>query len=298
MSQAQIIDGKLHAGRVRDKVATEVEVLLRDRNLKPGLAVVLVGTDPGSEIYVRSKGEQTLAVGMHSVTYRLPEETSEADLLALVGQLNVDPAIHGILVQFPVPAHIDPIKVQAAIDPDKDVDGLSIANAGRLAIGLAGLIPCTPLGCMIMLRETLGDLRGKSAVVVGRSNLVGKPIAQLLLRADCTVTIAHSRTTDLPAVTREADVLVAAVGRAEMVRGDWIKPGACVIDVGMNRIPSRRPKAAAAGKTIVVGDVAFEEASAVAGWITPVPGGVGQMTVACLLQNTLLAAKRQNGLAV
>lgn len=297
MSEAQIIDGKIHAAKVREQVAADVAMLKRDHGLQPGLAVVLVGTDPGSEIYVRSKGEQTLAAGMHSVTHKLPAETSQADLLALVAALNADPLIHGILVQFPVPDHIDPILVQAAIDPDKDVDGLSVANAGRLAVGLPGLIPCTPLGCMIMLRETLGDLRGKSAVVIGRSNLVGKPVAQLLLRADCTVTIAHSRTTDLPAVTRGADILVAAVGRPEMVRGDWIKPGGVVIDVGMNRIPSRKPENAAAGKTIVVGDVAFKEAKKVAGWITPVPGGVGLMTVACLLQNTVTAAKRLNGLA-
>ena len=297
MSEAQIIDGKVHAAKVREQVAADVAMLKRDHGLQPGLAVVLVGNDPGSEIYVRSKGEQTLAAGMHSVTHKLPPETSQADLLALVAALNADPAIHGILVQFPVPDHIDPILVQAAIDPDKDVDGLSVSNAGRLAVGLPGLIPCTPLGCMIMLRETLGDLSGKSAVVIGRSNLVGKPVAQLLLRADCTVTIAHSRTTDLPAVTRQADILVAAVGRPEMVRGDWIKPGGVVIDVGMNRIPSRKPENAAAGKTIVVGDVAFKEAKQVAGWITPVPGGVGLMTVACLLQNTVTAAKRLNGLA-
>ena len=297
MSEAQIIDGKVHAAKVREQVAQDVAMLKRDHGIQPGLAVVLVGNDPGSEIYVRSKGEQTLAAGMHSVTHKLPAETSQADLLALVAALNADPLIHGILVQFPVPDHIDPILVQAAIDPDKDVDGLSVSNAGRLAVGLPGLIPCTPLGCMIMLRETLGDLRGKSAVVIGRSNLVGKPVAQLLLRADCTVTIAHSRTRDLPAVTREADILVAAVGRPEMVRGDWIKPGGVVIDVGMNRIPSRKPENAAAGKTIVVGDVAFKEAKQVAGWITPVPGGVGLMTVACLLQNTVTAAKRLNGLA-
>ena len=297
MSEAQIIDGKVHAAKVREQVAEDVAMLKRDHGVQPGLAVVLVGNDPGSEIYVRSKGEQTLAAGMHSVTHKLPSETSQADLLALVAALNADSAIHGILVQFPVPDHIDPILVQAAIDPDKDVDGLSVSNAGRLAVGLPGLIPCTPLGCMIMLRETLGDLRGKSAVVIGRSNLVGKPVAQLLLRADCTVTIAHSRTNDLPAVTREADILVAAVGRPEMVRGDWIKPGGVVIDVGMNRIPSRKPENAAAGKTIVVGDVAFKEAKQVAGWITPVPGGVGLMTVACLLQNTVTAAKRLNGLA-
>ena len=275
MSEAQIIDGRILAAKVRDQVCEEVLALRRDHGLQPGLAVVLVGDDPGSEIYVRSKGEQTQAAGMLSVTRRLPSETTQAELLAIVAELNADRTIHGILVQFPVPAHIDPIVVQAAIDPDKDVDGLSVINAGRLAIGLPGLTPCTPLGSMIMLRETLGELRGLNAVVVGRSNLVGKPMAQLLLQADCTVTIAHSRTRDLPAVTRQADILVAAVGRPEMVRGDWIKPGATVIDVGINRIPSRRPKAAAAGKTIVVGDVAFEEAKQVAGWITPVPGGVG-----------------------
>jgi methylenetetrahydrofolate dehydrogenase (NADP+) / methenyltetrahydrofolate cyclohydrolase len=296
MSDAQIIDGKVLAAKVRDRVAEEVAALKRDHGLQPGLAVVLVGNDPGSEIYVRSKGVQTLEAGMHSVTLRLPEETTQAELLAVVAELNADPAIHGVLVQFPVPAHIDPIVIQAAIDPDKDVDGLSVTNAGRLAVGLPALTPCTPVGCMIMLRETLGELRGKTAVVVGRSNLVGKPMAQLLLQADCTVTIAHSRTRDLPSVTRQADILVAAVGRPEMVRGDWVKPGAAVIDVGMNRIPSRRPKAAAAGKTIVVGDVAFDEAKAVAGWITPVPGGVGLMTVACLLQNTLTAARRLNGI--
>jgi methylenetetrahydrofolate dehydrogenase (NADP+)/methenyltetrahydrofolate cyclohydrolase len=258
--------------------------------------VVLVGNDPGSEIYVRSKGEQTEAAGMRSITHRLPAETSQAELLALVAELNADPTIHGILVQFPVPLQIDPIVVQAAINPDKDVDGLSVTNAGRLAIGLPSLVPCTPVGSMIMLRETLGELRGLQAVVVGRSNLVGKPMVQLLLQADCTVTVAHSRTRDLPSVTRGADILIAAVGRPEMVRGDWIKPGATVIDVGMNRIPSRKPKAAAAGKTIVVGDVAFEEAKQVAGFVTPVPGGVGLMTVACLLQNTVTAAKRQNGI--
>jgi methylenetetrahydrofolate dehydrogenase (NADP+)/methenyltetrahydrofolate cyclohydrolase len=297
MSEAQIIDGKALSAKVREAAAAEVARLRAKHGLQPGLAVVLVGNDPGSEIYVRSKGTQTLDAGMHSLTLRLPDATTEAELLGVVAELNADPAIHGILVQFPVPPHIDPIKVQAAIDPDKDVDGLSVINAGRLAIGLPGLIPCTPLGCMIMLRETLGELRGANAVVIGRSNLVGKPVAQLLLRADCTVTLAHSRTRDLPAIARSADILVAAVGRAEMVRGDWIRPGATVIDVGMNRIPSRRPKGAAAGKTIVVGDVAFEEAKAVAGHITPVPGGVGLMTVACLLQNTVTAAKRLSGIA-
>jgi methylenetetrahydrofolate dehydrogenase (NADP+)/methenyltetrahydrofolate cyclohydrolase len=296
MSEAQIIDGKVFSAQVRERVASDVAALRRDHSLQPGLAVVLVGSDPGSEIYVRSKATQTLEAGMHSVNLRLPEATTQDELLAVLSRLNADPAIHGILVQFPVPPQIDPTVVQAAIDPNKDVDGLSVFNAGRLAVGLPGLIPCTPLGCMILLRETLGELRGARAVVVGRSNLVGKPIAQLLLQADCTVTIAHSKTKDLPEVTRCADILVAAVGRAEMVRGDWIRPGATVIDVGMNRILSRKPKAAAAGKTIVVGDVAFEEAKQVAGWITPVPGGVGLMTVACLLQNTVTAARRLNGL--
>ena len=296
MSQAQIIDGQAFAANLRERIAGDVAALIRDHGLKPGLAVVLVGEDPGSQIYVNSKGVATEAAGMLSVTRRLPESTTQDELLALVGELNVDPTIHGILVQFPVPAHIDPVVIQAAINPDKDVDGLNTINAGRLATGQPALVPCTPVGCMMLLEDALGDLRGRHAVVIGRSNLVGKPIAQLLLRADCTVTIAHSRTRDLPSVARLGDILVAAVGRPEMVRGDWIKPGAAVIDVGMNRIPSRRPKAAAEGKTIVVGDVAFEEAKEVAGWITPVPRGVGPMTVACLLQNTVTAARRLNGL--
>ena len=296
MSQAQIIDGQAFAAGLRERIAAEVAGLVRDHGLKPGLAVVLVGEDPGSQIYVNSKGVATEAAGMLSVTRRLADTTTQDELLALVADLNADPAIHGILVQFPVPAHIDPVVIQAAISPDKDVDGLNTINAGRLATGMAGLVPCTPLGCMMLLEDALGSLRGRHAVVIGRSNLVGKPIAQLLLRADCTVTIAHSRTQNLPAVARLGDILVAAVGRPEMVRGDWIKPGAAVIDVGMNRVPSRRPKAAAEGKTIVVGDVAFDEAAAVAGWITPVPRGVGPMTVACLLQNTVTAARRLNGL--
>jgi methylenetetrahydrofolate dehydrogenase (NADP+)/methenyltetrahydrofolate cyclohydrolase len=296
MTEASLIDGKAFAANLRLRVADEAAALVRDHGVKPGLAVVLVGNDPASEIYVRSKGEQTLEAGMHSVTRRMPAETTQAQLLAVVAALNADPAIHGILVQFPVPAHIDPLVIQSAIDPDKDVDGLNPVNSGRLASGLPALTPCTPLGCMLLLKDALGDLRGKHAVVVGRSNLVGKPIAQLLLQADCTVTIAHSRTVDLPAVTRLGDILVAAVGRAEMVRGDWIKPGAAVIDVGMNRIPSRKPKARAAGKTIVVGDVAYDEALGVAGWLTPVPGGVGPMTIACLLLNTLTAARRRLGL--
>jgi len=296
MSQAQIIDGKVTAERLRAEVAQEVAALKAQHGLQPGLAVVLVGEDPASEIYVRSKGEHSKAAGMHSVTHRLPADVNQADLLALVDQLNNDPAIHGILVQLPLPKGLDEKAVIEAINPDKDVDGLHVINAGRLAQGLPALIPCTPLGCMILLRETLGDLSGKRAVVVGRSVLVGKPVAQLLLQADCTVTIAHSRTQDLPAVCREADILVAAVGRPQMIKADWIKPGATVIDVGINRVPFRDPVKAAAGKTKVVGDVAYKEALDVAGHITPVPGGVGLMTVACLLKNTVTAAKRIKGL--
>jgi len=296
MAEARIIDGKVLAGAVQARVTEDVARLKAEHGLTPGLAVVLVGEDPGSQVYVRNKGVKTLEAGMHSVTHRLPAETTQEELLALVATINADPAIHGLLVQFPVPPHISQAAVVAAIDPDKDVDGLHVVNAGRLASGLPGLAPCTPVGCMIMLRETLGELRGLKAVVVGRSNLVGKPVAQMLLAADCTVTIAHSRTRDLPAVCREADILVVAVGQPELVRGDWVKPGATVIDVGMNRLPSRDPEAAAAGKTRLVGDVAFEEARQVAGAITPVPGGVGLMTVACLLRNTLTAARRQHGL--
>jgi methylenetetrahydrofolate dehydrogenase (NADP+)/methenyltetrahydrofolate cyclohydrolase len=277
-------------------VAAQVAELKTSHGLQPGLAVVLVGADPASEIYVRSKGEHSLAVGMHSVTHRLPADTSLHELLRLVGELNVDPLIHGILVQLPLPKGLDEKAVLAAINPDKDVDGLHVVNAGRLASGQPALTPCTPLGCMILLRETVGDLAGKRAVVVGRSVLVGRPIAQLLLQADCTVTIAHSRTVDLPAVCREADILVAAVGRPRMITADWIKPGAAVIDVGINRVPFDDPEKAAAGRTKVVGDVDFKSASRVAGWITPVPGGVGLMTVAVLLQNTVTAAKRQAGI--
>jgi methylenetetrahydrofolate dehydrogenase (NADP+)/methenyltetrahydrofolate cyclohydrolase len=296
MSEARIIDGQAIALNLRTSIAAEVALLRREHGLQPGLAVVLVGEDPASQVYVRSKGEQTLEAGMHSLTVRLPATTSQAALLELVAELNADPRIHGLLVQFPVPDHIDPLVVQAAIHPDKDVDGLNAINIGRLASGQPALAPATPVGCMRLLERELGDLRGLHAVVVGRSNLVGKPMAQLLLRADCTVTIAHSRTRDLPSVTRLGDILVAAVGRPEMVRGDWIKPGAVVIDVGMNRVPSRKPQAAAEGKTILVGDVAFGEAKAVAAAITPVPRGVGPMTVACLLQNTVTAARRQAGL--
>ena len=290
---AQVIDGKIYAERLRAQVAVEVAALKASHGIQPGLAVVLVGDDPASQIYVRSKGEHSLAVGMHSVTHRLPDDTPQHDLLRLVGELNADPLIHGILVQLPLPKHIEERAVLAAISPDKDVDGLHVVNAGRLASGIPALTPCTPLGCMILLKETVGDLTGKRAVVVGRSVLVGRPIAQLLLQADCTVTIAHSRTQDLPAVCREADILVAAVGSPRMIRGDWIKPGAAVIDVGINRVPFDDPVKAAAGRTKVVGDVHFKEAMEVAGWVTPAPGGVGLMTVACLLQNTVTAARRQ-----
>lgn len=295
---AEIIDGKIYAERLRAQVAEEVARLKADHGLQPGLAVVLVGEDPASQIYVRSKGEHSLAVGMHSVTHRLPAKATQDELMALVAALNADPAIHGILVQLPLPKHLDEKAVLMALDPDKDVDGLTMVNAGRLASGLPGLYPCTPMGCMILLRETVGDLTGKRAVVVGRSMLVGRPVAQLLVAADATVTIAHSRTQDLPAVCREADILVAAAGRPRMIRGDWIKPGAAVIDVGINRVPFDDPVKAAEGRTKVVGDVHFKEASHVAGWITPVPGGVGLMTVAVLLQNTLTAARRLAGLEI
>ena len=294
---AEIIDGRVFAEQVEARVTAEVAALTRDHGLKPGLAVVLVGDDPASQIYVRSKGEQSLAAGMHSVTHRLPAETSEGALISLVSELNADPAIHGILVQLPVPAHIDESHVLAALDPAKDVDGLTVTSAGRRVSGLPALTSCTPVGCMIMLRETLGDLAGKRALVVGRSLLVGRPLADLLLAANCTVTIAHSKTVDLPDRCREAEILCAAIGRPQMIKGEWIRPGAAVIDVGVNRVPFRDPVAAAAGKTKVVGDVDFKSASKVAGWITPVPGGVGLMTVACLLDNTVTAAKRIAGLA-
>jgi len=293
---AKIIDGKAYAEALREQVRIEVMRLKAERGLTPGLAVVLVGEDPASQIYVRSKGEQSLAAGMHSVTHRLAADASQADVEALVRRLNADPTIHGILVQLPLPAGLDQAAVIAVIDPDKDVDGLTLINAGRLASSLPGLAPCTPLGCVILLRETVGKLEGLEAVIVGRSVLVGRPVAQLLLAENCTVTIAHSRSRDLPAICRRADILIAAVGRPGLVRGDWIKPGAAVIDVGINRVPFRDPVKAAAGKTKVVGDVAFKEAAEVAGWITPVPNGVGPMTVACLLRNTLTAAERSAGL--
>jgi len=294
---ATIIDGKMRSEAVRVQVARDVARLVEEHGVKPGLAVVLVGEDPASAVYVRSKGEQSLAAGMHSVTHRLPATATQGQVLALVEALNFDPAIHGILVQLPLPAGLDSGAIIERIHPDKDVDGLTTINAGRLANGQTGLVPCTPRGCLIMLRETLGNLAGLRAVVVGRSVLVGRPVAQLLLGADCTVTIAHSKSRDLPAICREADILVAAVGRPEMVRGDWIKPGATVIDVGINRVPFRDPIKAAQGKTKLVGDVAFKEACELAGAITPVPGGVGLMTVACLLQNTVTAARRLHGLS-
>ena len=294
---ARIIEGQPVAERLRAEVAAEVAQLRAEHDLQPGLAVVLVGEDPASQAYVKSKGEQSKAAGMHSVTHLLPADTSQETLEALVAQLRDDPLIHGILVQLPLPKHLDEKPVIDLIGPDKDVDGLHVVNAGRLVAGLPALVACTPSGCLILLKDTLGDLAGKHAVVVGRSLLVGKPIAQLLLAADCTVTMAHSRTVDLPALCRTADILVAAVGRPRMIRGDWIKPGACVIDVGINRVPFDNPEQAALGKTKIVGDVNYKEALDVAGWITPVPKGVGPMTVAVLLLNTVTAAKRIAGIA-
>jgi methylenetetrahydrofolate dehydrogenase (NADP+)/methenyltetrahydrofolate cyclohydrolase len=282
----RIIDGKAHAARLTAGIGEEVARLRATHGLQPGLAVVLVGDDAASQVYVRNKGRQTLAAGMQSFEHRLPADIPQTDLLALLARLNANPAVHGILVQLPLPQHLHTGAVIAAIDPDKDVDGLHVVNAGRLASGLPGLVPCTPLGCLLLLRDTLGALDGLNAVVVGRSVLVGKPVAQLLLAENCTVTIAHSRTRDLPALCRTADILVAAIGRPEMIRGSWIKPGATVIDVGINRIETRE------GKTRLVGDVAFAEAQGIAGHITPVPGGVGPMTIACLLRNTLTAARR------
>ena len=291
MSDARIIDGKAFAAQLREKVGREAARLKQAQGLTAGLAVVLVGENPASQVYVRNKAKQTAEAGMQSFEHRLPMETSQDELLALVARLNGDPAVHGILVQLPLPDQIDSQAVLDAIDPDKDVDGFHVVNAGRLATGAGKpLVPCTPLGCLLLLRDTLGDLTGKRAVIVGRSNIVGKPMAQLLLGENCTVTIAHSRTRDLPEECRRADILVAAVGRPEMVRGDWVKPGATVLDVGINRIE------AAEGKSRLVGDVAFEEARQVAGAITPVPGGIGPMTIACLLANTLTAACRSAGL--
>ena len=290
---ADLIDGKAFAETIRARVADQVRSLHASHALTPGLAVVLVGEDPASEVYVRNKGRQTQEAGMASFEHRLPVETSEAELLALVARLNEAPAVHGILVQLPLPGHIDSAKVINAIDPAKDVDGFHISNVGRLATGQKAMVPCTPLGCLMLLRDRLGDLSGLDAVVVGRSNIVGKPMAHLLLRDSCTVTIAHSRTRDLAAVCRRADILVAAVGRPQMIPGDWVKPGATVIDVGINRIPAPER---GEGKTRLVGDVDFESARRVAGAITPVPGGVGPMTIACLLANTLTACCRAHDL--
>ena len=279
---SEIIDGKVFAETLRATIAAEVAAL----SFTPGLAVVLVGDDPASRVYVANKARQTVQAGMCSFEHRLPAATTQAELLALVCKLNDDPAVHGILVQLPLPKHLNADAIIAAISPAKDVDGLTVTNAGLLANGLPGLVPCTPLGCLLLLQDRMGDMTGLNAVVVGRSNLVGKPIAQLLLQQNCTVTIAHSRTKNLPELCRRADILIAAVGRPEMIRGGWIKPGATVIDVGINRVP------AAEGKTRLVGDVAFAEAAPIAGLITPVPGGVGPMTIACLLRNTLTAASR------
>ncbi len=291
MAEAQIIDGKQIAAELRGRVAEAVAGLKEQHGIAPGLAVVLVGEDPASQVYVGSKAKQTVEAGMRSFEHRLPAETGEAELLALVAQLNADDAVDGILVQLPLPKHINSTKVLEAIDPAKDVDGFHPINAGRLATGERALAPCTPVGCIILAKTVAPSLKGLEAVVVGRSNIVGKPVAQLLLREDCTVTIAHSRTRDLPGVVRRADLLIAAVGRPQMIEGSWIKPGAIVIDVGINRIP------AANGKTRLVGDVDFASAKQVAGAITPVPGGVGPMTVACLLRNTVEAACARRGIA-
>ncbi len=281
---ATLIDGKAFAADLRARIATEVEAM-KAQGITPGLAVVLVGEDPASQVYVRSKGRMTREVGMNSHEHRLPAETPQADLLALIDRLNADPAINGILVQLPLPRHMDEAAVINAIDPAKDVDGFHILNVGRLATGQKAMVPCTPLGCLMLLRNHLGSLSGKNALVIGRSNIVGKPMAQLLLRDSATVTIAHSRTTNLPDLCRQADIVVAAVGLARFVKGDWIKPGATVIDVGINRTDDG-----------LVGDVDFDAAKQTAGAITPVPGGVGPMTIACLLANTLTATVRVNGL--
>ncbi len=296
MAEARIIDGKIIAGELKARVAQAVAKLKADHGLTPGLAVVLVGNDPASEVYVRNKGIASREAGMNSFEFKLPAEASEAEVLAKVRELNADPLVHGFLVQFPVPDQISQQAVIDAIDPMKDADGLHPLNAGRLASGLSAMVPATPEGCLIMAKLAAGgDLTGKHAVVIGRSNLVGKPIAQLLLRENCTVTMAHSRSRDLPGLARQADILIAAVGRPGMVRGDWVKPGAIVIDVGINRIPAPEK---GEGKTRLVGDVDFVEASKVAGAITPVPGGVGLMTVACLMRNAVIAACRQRGVAV
>ena len=292
MTEARRIDGKAFAESLRARLAIQTAALKAKQGLVPGLAAVLVGEDPASQVYVRNKEKQCLEVGMNSGGRRLDATATQADLMSLVAELNADPAVHGILVQLPLPDQIDARAVIEAIDPAKDVDGFHPVNVGRLSSGEDCLVPCTPQGCMMLLEDSLGDLSGANAVVVGRSNIVGKPMAQLLLAANCTVTVAHSRTRDLPGVCRTADILIAAVGRPLMIEGGWIKPGATVIDVGINRIELE------GGRTRLVGDVDFEAAVSVAGAITPVPGGVGPMTIACLLRNTLLACCRQNGVAV
>ncbi len=290
---ATIIDGKAFAAKVRAQVADEVTKLKSEHNITPGLAVILVGEDPASEVYVRNKGKQTVEVGMNSYEHKLDASTSEADLLALIDQLNNDPSVHGILCQLPLPDHLNEDLVINSIAPEKDVDGFHISNVGLLGTGQKSMVPCTPLGCLMMLRDHHGSLSGLNAVVVGRSNIVGKPMANLLLRDSCTVTIAHSRTKNIEEVCRAADIVVAAVGRPEMITGDWIGKGATVIDVGINRIPAPER---GEGKMRLVGDVHFDSAKEVAGAITPVPGGVGPMTIACLLANTLTACARANNL--
>ncbi len=291
----KIIDGKAFAAELRARVGKDVAAFQQSHGVTPGLAVVLVGTDAASQVYVKNKEKQTVEAGMHSFAHHLDADASEEKLLALVHDLNNDDRVHGILVQLPLPKHINSAKVLDAIAPEKDVDGFHIINAGRLMTGQPAMVPCTPLGCVMLIKDALGEnLAGKRALVLGRSNIVGKPVAHLLLAEHCTVTIAHSRTLDLAAECKRADILVAAVGQPEMVKADWVKPGACVIDVGINRIPAPEK---GEGKTRLVGDVAFEEASQVAGFITPVPGGVGPMTIACLLANTLVAAKRIAGAA-
>jgi len=290
---ADIIDGKAFAAELRARIGREVAERAAAHGLTPGLAVVLAGEDPASQVYVRNKGTATREAGMTSFEHRLPAETPEDDLLALLDRLNADEAVHGILVQLPLPGHIDAAKVLARIDPDKDVDGFHVLNVGRLATGQNAMVPCTPLGCLMMLRDRLGTLSGREAVVVGRSNIVGKPMAQLLLRESCTVTIAHSRTRAIEEVCRRAEILIAAAGRPRMITGDWIRPGATVIDVGITRVPAPEK---GEGRTRLAGDVDFDRAAEVAGAITPVPGGVGPMTIACLLANTLVAACRQAGI--
>ncbi|MBT3239116.1 MAG: bifunctional methylenetetrahydrofolate dehydrogenase/methenyltetrahydrofolate cyclohydrolase FolD [Rhodospirillaceae bacterium] len=296
MADAKIIDGKAFAEGLRNKVAQEVARLKDAHEHVPGLAVVLIGEDPASQVYVRNKGKQTIDAGMNSFEHKLSDEITNDELLTLIHGLNKDDKVNGILVQLPLPDHIDEARVLAAIDPAKDVDGFHVINVGKLATGdSSAMVPCTPLGCLMMLKDTLGDLTGKTALVLGRSNIVGKPMAQLLLGEHCTVTIAHSRTKDLPDVCRNADILIAAVGRPHMVKGDWIKPGAVVVDVGINRIDAPEK---GEGKTRLVGDVDFDAASQVASAITPVPGGVGPMTIACLLRNTLVATCLQNDLDI